>query len=74
VTRTAWILLLTPLHWLLLSWAAWRALYQLLVSPYEWEKTEHGLARHSRRMTRLRRSLTELERELAAARPAGQPS
>ena len=28
------MLLLTPLHWLLLSLAAWRALYQLLVAPY----------------------------------------
>ena len=45
---TAWILLLTPLHWLLLSLAAWRALYQLVVAPYAWEKTEHGLAKSSR--------------------------
>ena len=71
LTGTAWILLLTPLHWLLLSWAAWRALYQLLRAPYVWEKTEHGLARSSRRMTRLTRSLLDLERELAAARAAG---
>ena len=41
---TARILLLTPLHWLLLSLAAWRALYQLVFAPYAWEKTEHGLA------------------------------
>ena len=27
----AWVLLLTPLHWLLLSLAAWRALYQLVL-------------------------------------------
>ena len=71
LTRTAWILLLTPLHWLLLSWAAWRALYQLLIAPYRWEKTEHGLARHSRRMRRLTQSLLALERELAAAHAAG---
>jgi len=31
---TAWVLTLTPLHWLLLSLAAWRALYQLAVVPY----------------------------------------
>src|SRR5450759_5108416 len=37
---TAWILLLTPVHWLLLSLAAWRALYQLAAAPYAWEKTE----------------------------------
>jgi glycosyltransferase XagB len=71
LSRTGWILLLTPLHWLLLSCAAWRALYQLLVAPYEWEKTEHGLARHSRRRRRLTQSLLQLEHELAAARAAG---
>jgi cellulose synthase/poly-beta-1,6-N-acetylglucosamine synthase-like glycosyltransferase len=46
--REAWILALTPLYWICLSIAAWRALYQLLTQPYHWEKTEHGLARHSR--------------------------
>lgn len=46
--REAWVLLLTPIHWMLLSWAAWRALYQLIRDPYRWEKTEHGLARTSR--------------------------
>ena len=40
----AWVLLLTPLYWLCLSLAAWRALYQFLTDPYRWEKTEHGLA------------------------------
>jgi cellulose synthase/poly-beta-1,6-N-acetylglucosamine synthase-like glycosyltransferase len=44
----AWALLLTPLYWLLLSLAAWRALFQLLCDPYRWEKTEHGVARTSR--------------------------
>jgi hypothetical protein len=45
----AWVLLLIPVYWLLLSLAAWRALFQLLRDPYRWEKTEHGLARTSRR-------------------------
>ena len=44
----AWVLLLIPIYWLLLSLAAWRALFQLLRDPYRWEKTEHGLARTSR--------------------------
>jgi glycosyltransferase XagB len=43
-----WVLLLTPLHWFLLSLAAWRALFQLTYDPQRWEKTEHGLARSSR--------------------------
>ncbi|MGB6510386.1 MAG: glycosyltransferase family 2 protein, partial [Xanthobacteraceae bacterium] len=44
----AWVLILTPLHWLLLSAAAWRALFQLIYAPQRWEKTEHGMARTSR--------------------------
>lgn len=68
---TAWVLLLTPLNWLLLSLAAWRALYQLTVAPYTWEKTEHGLAKTSRRAENLTRSLIELERQVAAMIAAG---
>ena len=44
----AWVLVLTPLYWFLLSIAAWRALYQLLCDPLRWEKTAHGLAKTSR--------------------------
>ena len=68
---TAWILLLTPVHWLLLSLAAWRALYQLIFAPYAWEKTEHGLAKSSRRAANMTRSLLELERYLSALKEAG---
>jgi len=34
--------LLMPLCWLLVSAAAYRALYQLATDPYLWEKTAHG--------------------------------
>jgi hypothetical protein len=44
----AWSLLLTPVYWVMLSIAAWRALFQLVHAPYHWEKTEHGLATTSR--------------------------
>jgi cellulose synthase/poly-beta-1,6-N-acetylglucosamine synthase-like glycosyltransferase len=60
----AWVLLLTPLHWLLLSLAAWRALYQLIAEPYRWEKTEHGLAKSSRRAKAVQ-ALFKLERYLS---------
>jgi hypothetical protein len=65
--RCAWVLLLVPLYWLLLSLAAWRALHQLLCAPYRWEKTEHGLARHSR----LAEAVVALAgiRDISAARP-----
>ena len=36
--------LLLPIYWLLHSFAAWRALWHLLVKPDLWEKTPHGLA------------------------------
>ena len=69
---TAWILLLTPVHWLLLSLAAWRALYQLAAAPYAWEKTEHGLAKSSLPAANMTRSLVELERYLSALKEAGE--
>jgi cellulose synthase/poly-beta-1,6-N-acetylglucosamine synthase-like glycosyltransferase len=72
LTSTAWVLALTPLHWLLLSIAAWRAVYQLAVAPYAWEKTEHGLAKSSRRTMKLTRSLLELERQLRTLEQAGE--
>jgi glycosyltransferase XagB len=68
---TAWVLLLTPLHWLLLSLAAWCAFYQLIVAPYAWEKTEHGLAKSSRLNAAMTRSLLELERHLSDLERSG---
>jgi cellulose synthase/poly-beta-1,6-N-acetylglucosamine synthase-like glycosyltransferase len=35
--------LLAPLYWLLMSIAAYVALYELIFSPHHWRKTEHGL-------------------------------
>jgi cellulose synthase/poly-beta-1,6-N-acetylglucosamine synthase-like glycosyltransferase len=42
------------LYWLLISAAAYRALWQLMRRPFYWEKTEHGA---SRRRNGLRRAL-----------------
>ena len=53
------VLFLMPLHWLLLSAAAWRALWQLLRDPFRWEKTAHGLARTSRLAAQRRHSATD---------------
>ncbi|MEZ5787432.1 MAG: glycosyltransferase family 2 protein [Xanthobacteraceae bacterium] len=46
---SAWVLLLVPVHWLLLSLAAWQAAIKLVRDPYRWDKTEHGRASTSRR-------------------------
>ncbi len=35
--------LLTPVYWILMSAAAYKALFQLIFKPYYWEKTVHGL-------------------------------
>ena len=33
-----------PLYWLLISYAGWLAVIQLMIKPHYWEKTPHGLA------------------------------
>jgi hypothetical protein len=35
---------LMQIYWLLISAAAYRALWQFITARFEWEKTEHGLA------------------------------
>lgn len=37
--------LAAPVYWLLISLAAYRGLWQLVVRPWHWDKTEHGLTR-----------------------------
>ena len=40
-----WLPLVTmPVYWLLMSAAAWAALWQFIVAPFHWNKTEHGLS------------------------------
>jgi len=34
-----------PVYWLMHSVAAFKGLYQLIVKPFYWEKTEHGLSK-----------------------------
>jgi cellulose synthase/poly-beta-1,6-N-acetylglucosamine synthase-like glycosyltransferase len=34
-------ILLTPVYWLMISFAAWRALWKLYREPHYWEKTHH---------------------------------
>ncbi len=34
-----------PLYWVLLSIAAYKALWQLIYKPFFWEKTNHGLSK-----------------------------
>jgi cellulose synthase/poly-beta-1,6-N-acetylglucosamine synthase-like glycosyltransferase len=34
--------LLSPIYWIVLSLATIRAMYQIILNPYSWEKTTHG--------------------------------
>jgi cellulose synthase/poly-beta-1,6-N-acetylglucosamine synthase-like glycosyltransferase len=44
--RGWWFTIATmPFYWLLMSIAAWLALWQFIFSPYKWNKTEHGLSK-----------------------------
>jgi hypothetical protein len=36
--------LVMPLYWLMMSIAAYKALWQLVTKPFYWEKTSHGLS------------------------------
>ncbi len=39
--RLSWQILLMPAYWLLISAAAYRALWQFATAPFKWEKTDH---------------------------------
>ena len=52
--------LLTPLYWLLISCAGYRALFQLVRAPYLWEKTKHRTS-----------ALSSLSTGRAALKPTG---
>ncbi len=41
-----YLLLFLPIYWLLISYAGWRAVRQMITNPFHWEKTAHGLANH----------------------------
>lgn len=34
-------------YWVLLSIAAWKGAWQLITKPFYWEKTQHGLSKHT---------------------------
>jgi len=50
-----WHMLCIPFYWLLLSAAAWRALWQLYRCPHAWEKTPHRPSRWKTREVQRRK-------------------
>ena len=55
--------LLVPAYWLLMSVAGYVALYELIVKPHYWQKTEHGLHLEASGYTKKKHS-EEIERDL----------
>ena len=47
--REAKFLPLAFAYYVLMSWAAWHGLVELVFNPFHWSKTRHGMARSSRR-------------------------
>lgn len=43
--RIGWRWAMVPLYWLMVSAAAWRALFELRSNPFHWHKTPHAPAR-----------------------------
>jgi len=62
------ILAWTPLHWLLLSGAAWWAAIELTHAPFRWNKTEHGVDRPPSGAS----TLVELSRRVADLQRRGE--
>ena len=49
--KNYWLLpsaLLMPIYWLLQALAAYKALFQLIVRPFYWEKTVHGISKFTK--------------------------
>lgn len=46
-SKLVWWTFMNPLYWLLHSTASYMALYELIVKPHFWQKTNHGLAGHA---------------------------
>lgn len=64
-----WTLLL-PLYFVLVSAAAWLAVFELARHPHRWNKTEHGLARTSRSGARLTRKGAGVRSASSVPRPS----
>jgi hypothetical protein len=52
-----------PIYWLLMSFAAYRAIWQLFRRPYLWEKTPHSGRGQGRRAIGWRRQIPLLAAE-----------
>jgi cellulose synthase/poly-beta-1,6-N-acetylglucosamine synthase-like glycosyltransferase len=60
-----------PFYWLLMSGAAWLALWQFMVAPFHWNKTVHGLSsfQSARRTSRRHRLMMAFRRGRGSVPP-----
>jgi len=58
-----WMLLL-PIYWVLNSIAAYIALYELIVCPHYWQKTQHGLHLHTSKVVEFSEAKLEEEHKI----------
>ncbi|NRA89360.1 MAG: hypothetical protein HRU28_18680 [Rhizobiales bacterium] len=42
--RLIWTLFSAPIYWLLISTSAWLAIFDYIIRPFYWSKTEHGVS------------------------------
>lgn len=56
---TGWTLTICslPLYWVLIGIAAWRALWEFTVQPFQWNKTRHGLSSFNQEAAPRRKSI-----------------
>ncbi len=62
--------LTVPAYWAMMSIAAYKGLYQLVFTPFYWEKTNHGISGQTAREIETARSADRAEREQGADIPA----
>jgi cellulose synthase/poly-beta-1,6-N-acetylglucosamine synthase-like glycosyltransferase len=68
------LLPLLPFYYVLVSAAAWRALWELLRDPFRWNKTDHGCAQTSRSGSLIANpgSVSRLRQGTATTQPIGR--
>lgn len=66
LSRLAPAALLMPVYWIMMSIAAWRALFQLVNCPFFWEKTDHGISSEAQARRAAALSAYGLEEETGA--------
>lgn len=67
--RSPGLLWFLPIYWLMLSFACYRAFFQLIVAPHRWEKTKHHGQVQPTPMPTTEPEAARPPRRVAAARP-----